>query len=517
MKKLLFLLIAPLFVKAAVNFQDHIPGHSALVTIAEKTYSWNGWSWDLDSTYIFTEGGCPYYDDEFFGSYKVEYSIVSVQWTLEPSYFNEIIISSGSTEISSGEDDDYIWTTGSSGGITVADTAGDDITSNDIEWEIWVPGGSSPVYTKSGTITIADIIAQLGRGLYIIKVGDGSSTTLELSLGILSGAFASPGYTGAGQLIGYSSTSVELEVGKMPGSTHTSNNIIPVNDTDHFVYKATGIPTGQTVQVKISTDSDGADFVDMTESSPNSGIYWSKPLLLVSDSLDDATYSGAGNENQTNDQTHKIKLGQKVKATQLKVNGAVQNVTSEESVATDKTLSVKFHVLVASGTAVASIQDVSAVVETVRERYAQIGVNVTQNGSVSTFTTTVNTADGVSTTERDTIYNDVLSSGTSDFEIILINDFSTGILGTASTSRNAGMVEVQSGNNSVIGEITAHEIGHLLWNDDYSSDSDRDTGSFGHHSFTSNIMYASHNGSVTLNRSRRLTESQESGFQEDVP
>lgn len=514
MKKLIIFFLSSCFANADVVFTDHIPGHTALVTIAEKEYSWNGFSWDLDNTYIFTEGGCPLYYDSVFGSFKIEYSIVSVQWTLEPSYFHEIKIGS----VSSGEDDEYIWTTGSSGGITVADVAGEEISSTDIEWEIWTPGGSSPDFTKTGSLSIGDIITALGRGLFIIKVGDGSSTTLELSLGILTGEFALPGYS-AGQIIGYAGTSGDLVVGKMPGSTVTSSNITPVNDPDHFVYKLTGVPTGQSVQAFVYTTIDSGNWIELEESSSNSGIYWSDPQLLVADQLDDNTYSGSGTDEGLSDQTHKVRLDDEIYATSIRINNKTQNVSTTADISIEKTLSVRVRVLHNGSEAVADINKISGIFDSLRSRYAQVSIDVEAN-HISTFTTTVNFSDGVSATEWATIRDAEKTPSATDFELFIINFFEGGELGRASFTSRACVIGAGI-TNAVNGELAAHELGHLLWNDDYASDPDRDQGSDpgaqNHHSFESNIMERNHPLYLKLNGSRRWTELQESKLQEDIP
>jgi len=248
--------------------------------------------------------------------------------------------------------------------------------------------------------------------------------------------------------------------------------------------------------------------------------------LLVSDSEDDDDWTVAGIDNNANDRTHEIRLGDKALVQSVKIDGAEQNLTTEKTISTEKTLNINIYNLTTNGTGAFSSAQINEVITSLNQRFAQISTKVVQSGSTISipkvdepFPSTIDISDGVSQTEWTLITDHTGTGSILDFEIYFVNQL-VGFLGISNYNKRTAMVARSTVNPTptdemwLIGEYLAHEIGHLLWNDDSALDPLGDTD--GHHSDPSNIMYSSHPGFINIKYSRRLTEAQEPKFQEDI-
>jgi hypothetical protein len=133
------------------------------------------------------------------------------------------------------------------------------------------------------------------------------------------------------------------------------------------------------VSVMLSTDSDGTAYddnateIELNEEPANSGIFISASMLMVSDDVDDA-YTG---DDTKNDRTHKIALGGKVKV-KYPEPGTVFCEKEAGVPPSQKTVSVNIIILrtAIGGAPVIPVDTVSNFWKIVKERYAQVGVDI---------------------------------------------------------------------------------------------------------------------------------------------
>ncbi len=184
-----------------------------------------------------------------------------------------------------------------------------------------------------------------------------------------------------------------LKVGKWENAFNAGP---PVTVKDHFIdldpdrfrlrvrdLSRTGVGA---VSVKLSTDSPGTAYddppteIELYEDPPNSGVFYSTNLLLVSDTTDDVfTNPHVAPDNTLNDRTHRIALGGVVKV-QYPANQPVMEQIAH--VPPDlRAIDVEIIILrdrpaVSNGVPVISVAEVDAFWTIARERYAQIGVDI---------------------------------------------------------------------------------------------------------------------------------------------
>ena len=144
------------------------------------------------------------------------------------------------------------------------------------------------------------------------------------------------------------------------------------NDVDRFYFRAQ-LPWEKgngTAQVKIKTDSDPENLIELTETSANSGTFKSKALILVSNDADDQ--HPANTDEQLNDITHKVALGDEITFTISTPGGADATIKATVPVRRELDLDVwRMNV-----TGVRSLSEVNDAVERIKRTYAQVGIQI---------------------------------------------------------------------------------------------------------------------------------------------
>jgi hypothetical protein len=145
-----------------------------------------------------------------------------------------------------------------------------------------------------------------------------------------------------------------------------------------------------TISIKLSTDSPGTDYdddateLDLAETAANSGIFESKSLIMVSDDTDDDHQIDGIADDVKNDRSHKVALGGKAK---IVYPASTPICEKEADVKKDGSVSVSIVILrnmkeADGGANVISVATVESFWKIVRERYAQLGVDITWSGPV---------------------------------------------------------------------------------------------------------------------------------------
>jgi hypothetical protein len=273
--------------------------------------------------------------------------------------------------------------------------------------------------------------------------------------------------------------------------------LVQVNDPSK---KGAGI-----VSIQLSTDSDGEAYdddateIELAEDPPDSGIFISTNLLLVSDDVDD-DYSNPNvvADDTQNDRTHKVSLGGKVKV-QYASTAAV--VCEKE---TSVTVAGIVHIIpiifrdkaqVSGGVPVIASSQVEDFLAIAKERYAQVGVSISwATPTIHDPPTGVDLTDGL--TARTSTLSRVLASeakaaingcGTlgdlTDIHLFYVDEVKIGsglVGGSAIADYWYDETEEDYIYNIFMSDSTsspwapyavAHELGHLLTDAGHASDS----------------------------------------------
>ncbi|MBI4738682.1 hypothetical protein HY772_03840 [Candidatus Woesearchaeota archaeon] len=225
-----------------------------------------------------------------------------------------------------------------------------------------------------------------------------------------------------------------------PGPTVRANFIDFLPDPDRFfvrVHNAAKKGAG-TIPIQLSTDSpsinydDNATVINLTENPVNSGIFESLSQMLMSDTVDDGHPADGITDNDTNDRTHLVSIGQPPNGSERGSNVKIEyepvsgiqlyNGISVPMHSKTKTVHVDIVILreTAGGAPVITQANVENQWNIAVERYAQVSVTLTYSISIQDPPTGVNLNDGISATAwtNDRLVNQELRN--------LINGLGTG-------------------------------------------------------------------------------------------
>lgn len=172
----------------------------------------------------------------------------------------------------------------------------------------------------------------------------------------------------------------ELKVSKMQESMDPSNILDIDSDDDRFYVRVPGLTGAQTVTIKLETVenplpeyNDNPTEIELVQTN---GTWETPSLILVSDQEDDDEYlGGIGNDDQTNDRSHKIQLGGKVRVSEIKIDGTAHNLDLKVPVPVKERATINAVVLADAGNV-----NLAAEEKTANERLAQLGVQITLVG-----------------------------------------------------------------------------------------------------------------------------------------
>ncbi|MEZ5405506.1 MAG: hypothetical protein R3F23_04815 [Verrucomicrobiia bacterium] len=342
----------------------------------------------------------------------------------------------------------------------------------------------------------------------------------------------------------------ELKVAKMEDSLNKDDKgnyiLDPEKDKDRFYVQLTdsSLKGKGTVTVKLSTDNennaydDDATEIELTESPKGSGIFKSQAQILTGDEVDDNLKVNGIEDDQKNDQTHKVALGSQVK---VGYNGG--ELTAEAKVPIKKTVEIDLIILRdkpenEGGKPVIDKKEVEKDFAIAQERYAQLGIELKMKGGEPRI---VDPPEGLSVKgdENDLarIMTDLGTSDPNDLEVFYVNNLNPGGLNTANgvsggVSINKRFIEkgiaedpnlsgsVRYINNSFINvnfkkEFTlAHELGHLLtdnnhFGEDYATDVSQDK-------ITRNLMKDETSETNSIGASKRFTTDQQNAVYQNL-
>ncbi len=375
--------------------------------------------------------------------------------------------------------------------------------------EDWVPGSagappSSPVVTSFGTtlslpggIGIEDpdgILGLHGESSYFFA--EGKQALIHIAKAEILDAAMQPASA--------------LKIAKWtdafsPDGTPLVNFIDDDPDCFH-VRVVDGSRKGQgTLDALVSTDSADAAYdddptpIELLEEPAGSGIFVSQAQLLVVDAADDACtyyYNGVP-DDQRNDRLHRVVLGGKVKV-QYQTAGGTLLDAREASVACDGTVHLTPIILrdEAGGIPARTVAEVEAELAIARERYAQVGIDLTWSApAIHDPPTGVDLQDSdgllvrssssatVLAQEAKTLIDQLGTTGNvADIHVFFANMTSRGVndpvLGSAiaddyyDESEDPYLYNIFMGDSQVsfsLGYAIAHELGHLL-TDAYHAD-----------------------------------------------
>lgn len=180
-----------------------------------------------------------------------------------------------------------------------------------------------------------------------------------------------------------------LRIGKMERSLDQSHALHIAKDADRFYFRVQGLTQsagGMAVKARVSTVdnpepgyNDDPTWVDMIVQS---GEFTSRSLLLVADTKDDEYYAsgavdiGADNTSGGNDRTHKVQLGGKFMVDAIEMQGLQLPTQFTLPVPARRRLTSNFLYL---GAASANRPLLQRHLQIVKERYAQLGVDIVLN------------------------------------------------------------------------------------------------------------------------------------------
>ena len=183
---------------------------------------------------------------------------------------------------------------------------------------------------------------------------------------------------------GYSSdlaAATSLKIGKMEKSLDQTHSLHIDKDPDRFFVRIRGLAAGTTtVKVKISTaENPVAKYNDnptLITLVANGNGFVSKSLLLVADDKDDDYTNGeigADDTDNVDDRTLKVQLGGKFRVNAIVINGIEHPTQVDIPVPARRRLTANFLFL---GAAKNNAPQLQRMLEIVKERYAQVGVDV---------------------------------------------------------------------------------------------------------------------------------------------
>ena len=267
-------------------------------------------------------------------------------------------------------------------------------------------------------------------------------------------------------------------------------------DPDRFVIRVTDkttvtdlTPNVETQTVRVVTSSDDGNIVTLTETGGNTGVFVSKALLLMANTVDDIEPIDTIQDNQPNDRTFMVKLGDNVSFNYANL------IEKRETVPVVKV--VKLHVnilrdkkMADGGVAVVAQAVAEGYVAKANEIYAQVGIRF-----AATYITVdpptdagVDLSDGLTENEGkadlqgklimsdeekallgDTGVAKLRTTALDDIEVYFVNYLAPKDNKTQGESFTAALVPAGKYNDSVILSsdamvytTLAHEIGHVL-------------------------------------------------------
>lgn len=295
-------------------------------------------------------------------------------------------------------------------------------------------------------------------------------------------------------------------------------------DPDRFKVQVTDFAKkgAGTVTVKLSTDSEGAEYDDatvitLTETGANTGVFRSKTQMLMSDDVDDDHEIDGVADDANEDRSHEIALAGDAKAEYTSAAGVTRDATANVPVVKTVKLNVNILREAAGGNAVIANADVEARITVAHERYAQAGIRFTHTinapvdppagvdlaNGLDEFAAVVDNVIQMTDEEKALLGAAALRSAAADVEAYYVNSLSAGSRGEAFPT---GFVPDQKYAHSVIIAATAetvfslaHEIGHVVEDKvDHYAGANKNQ----------NLMRSGTSATNTVDASKRLTEDQ---------
>jgi hypothetical protein len=324
----------------------------------------------------------------------------------------------------------------------------------------------------------------------------------------------------------------KLKVGKMAETGVLSgaegSATLDINkDSDRFYVRIPGAASMGTVSIKVATveNSDASYNDDESEidMQVEGNDLITKSMLLVSDDVDDDYQVDGVVDDAKNDRTHKVQLGGKFQVKSIKIGGTEHQADIKTPVPVKKT--VNFGVVVlrqtAGGAPVVTQADVENDLKIARERYAQVGTQLTWSISIHDPPAGVDLSDGllvatdgvatmkkVAPETRALIEAMGTANTNADIHLFYVNELKA----FGSIPRGVAIADYwfDASEDSYLyncfvaasrGPFTAaHELAHLLTDED-------------HHSSSYNLLRNGTSTSNTLGGSKRIETTQESKIQ----
>jgi len=280
----------------------------------------------------------------------------------------------------------------------------------------------------------------------------------------------------------------KLKVGKMSeagvlGGTEASATLDIDKDSDRFYVRVKGGAAIGGISVKVSTTdnpeaayNDNATQIDLV---PDGADAISKPMLLVSDDVDDDHSVDGIADDAPGDRTHKIQLGGNFKIEEIKIGaGSWEALGTKLTVPVEKTVNFGVVILRQStgGAPVIAQTTVEQDLKVAQERYAQAGIKLSWLISIADPPAGVDLSDGLtefttttpSAEESALLTSSLATSTTDDLHIFYVNHLAPapGSFGEAFPEAIFGVF----GGNMIVSSTRMpftlpHELGHILRND----------------------------------------------------
>jgi hypothetical protein len=131
----------------------------------------------------------------------------------------------------------------------------------------------------------------------------------------------------------------------------------------------------ETTDHAITAYNDNADEIELRAMEDNATVISDSMILVSNDHDDDYSASGAGNDDEKNDRTHRTQLGGNLRLSAITINGVKHQINFKLPVPVRKVLEVDFiRMNVAGVPQLTAIQDS---VKFMNEYYAQVGLKIT--------------------------------------------------------------------------------------------------------------------------------------------
>ena len=366
----------------------------------------------------------------------------------------------------------------------------------------FLPTISSPVHYKLVQVITAPSDQDLTITIEIAatNIGDGALPS-HIACGLLPDQVIIPEIDEQGEEIdGEYLVAKSLKVAKwenaFTGNTYASgaviDDFISYNPDRFYVKVGNGAQIGissvdvETTDHAITAYNNNADEIELRAMEDNAAVISDSIILVSNDHDDDYSASGAGNDDEKNDRTHRTQLGGNLRVSAITINGVKHQINFKLPVPVRKVLEVDFiRMNVAGVPQLTAIQDS---VKFMNEYYAQVGLKITgvpkeiawpvwpgrPEGYIDPFDEPEGRFVGPLTAEYKNFIDETDSDGINLYYIKIAN-LNVMAIGLAITSRQLLLEEGLDmkytkkafifQNTSLTGSTTAHELLHILAHD----------------------------------------------------